>query len=71
MKPDDRPGPSPVVPCMEQHEMDKIDTETMAVQAQTTSDVATKGGRAGLVVSQTSVKAGGGGGRSFYDLGKK
>ena len=51
--------------------MEKIETETMAVETPATSGVATKGGRAGLAVSQTSVKAGGGGGRSFYDLGKK
>ncbi len=51
--------------------MEKIETEVTATESPRTSGIATKSGRAGLAVSETSVKAGGGGGRSFYDLGKK
>lgn len=49
--------------------MEKI--ETMAAEAPRTSGVATKSGRVGLAVSETSVKAGGSGGRNINDLGKR
>lgn len=58
--------------------MEKAKTEGMPLEltaselaATSASGVAAAGGKAGLAVAETQVKAGGGGGRSFYDVGKK
>ena len=51
--------------------MDKTKIQPIDQSAIEAAGTAAKGGRAGLAVSETKVKAGGGGGRSFYDLGKQ
>ena len=58
--------------------MEKAKTEGMPLEltasemaATSAFGVAAAGGKAGLAVSGTQVKAGGGGGRSFYDMGKQ
>ncbi len=58
----------------EHSEMEKAKTEGLPLEVTAganASGVAAKSGQAGLAVSETNVKAGGGGGRSFYDMGKK